>query len=288
MPENDFEKDDFDDFDEDDEDDEDDEPEDLPEFDISEIRPLLDRERRDPECVISIDEKTVSTLSEIVSLANESLCPISIVDCLIKETRIRAAVVVDLSAEESVFADEVDFKNGLFRAVLYLHKIYFEKDVDFSHAVFKDNVFFEDCTFFGVAAFFGAVFEKRAAFKSCRFEGNATFDKAKFKGETDFSESTFLEKATYSGTQFERAVDLRDATFEQPPETTDSNIFEARKTDAVEEPGTPETTPVEKPNQKPHAAFNPWRKMDEASKKTMTRRKLLRGIFRFLPEDEKE
>lgn len=39
---------------------------------------------------------------------------------------------------------------------------------------------------------------------------------------------------------------------------------------------------------KQRSEFNPWRELDKASRKTMSRRQLLRGVFRFLPEKKKE
>jgi hypothetical protein len=76
-----------------------------------------------------------------------------------------------------------------------------------------------------------------------------------------------------------------NTTFEQAPETTGSNLEEAQEAEEadLERPKKPYRKKPEK-----RAEFNPWRKLDEASKKTMTRRHLLRGLFRFLPEDKEE
>jgi hypothetical protein len=39
---------------------------------------------------------------------------------------------------------------------------------------------------------------------------------------------------------------------------------------------------------KQRTEFNPWRELDKASKKSMTRRQILQRIFRFLPEKKEE
>ena len=39
---------------------------------------------------------------------------------------------------------------------------------------------------------------------------------------------------------------------------------------------------------KQRSEFNPWRELDKASRKTMSRRQILRGVFRFLPEKKEE
>ena len=52
--------------------------------------------------------------------------------------------------------------------------------------------------------------------------------------------------------------------------------------------GKPRKTIPRKTSQGKKQDFNPWRKLDEASRKTVSRRDLLRGVFRFLPKKNDE
>lgn len=51
---------------------------------------------------------------------------------------------------------------------------------------------------------------------------------------------------------------------------------------------TPQKTRHNKNVKRKKREFNPWRELDKVSKKNMTRRDLIRGVFRFLPKDKKD
>ena len=264
---------------------EDDKPsEDLPAFTAGELADLHDREKTGADREIVIEERSISSLAEIIAVANEHKRPIIIEECVLNKVQIDSADV-DMSVDESVFTEEVDFRKGIFSGKLSFWDAAFHKRADFGLSIFKEQVSFDDCTFHNGVNVAGATFENGAAFVSCVFEGEIVFDHAKFAGEVDFSESTFRNKVTFKGTRFSQVVDLSDVEFKEGADTTGSNLMDMEKaaqpTQRRPQKGLPKRA-------KQRTEFNPWRKLDQASKKSMSRREVLRGIFRFLPEKEEK
>jgi len=280
MDEDDIHDDDMDDDDDDSEEDE----EDLPEFKITE----LNRQDKDEEAGsggdILVQEKMIPSLAELVAFANKEHRPLSFEECVLKKVRVHETGV-DISFEESLFTEIVRFDKAVFAGSLGFWETCFDKKAQFHGAVFKEAVSFDECLFRSGVNFENAVFENKATFTSCVFEGDLRFDNARFAADADFSQSTFRGRVVCRDARFERSADLANTTFEHPPDTNGSNLAEAQEIPA----------PVQEPPRKPYRKkgkkkreFNPWHELDKASKKTMTRRHLLRGLFRFLPEDKEE
>ncbi len=269
-------------------DDDDDDDDDLEEFSLNDLPQLTNADQLTASGGIFIYEKSIASLAEIVAIAHKDKdgqnSPIAIEECAIAKAQIRSTHS-DISIDESVFLEEVDFRNGVFEGKLSIWDTGFQKQADFHKAVFTKEVNFEDCTFAGQVSFAGAVFKKKVTFTSCSFKGEIVFDGAKFAAEVDLGESSFQKKVSFKDTVFEKTVDLTDVRFEETPETTGSNFAEMKK-EPPPEPQPRKTKYHKRAKRKPQ--FNPWVELDRASKKSMSRRDLLRGVFRFLPKKEKQ
>jgi uncharacterized protein YjbI with pentapeptide repeats len=258
--------------------------ENLPEFDIAELGELVGPKKTGGRRNLVIAQRTIPNLADILTFANKVGSPLTIEGCIIKGDRL-AGADVDVFIDDSVFTETVYFKNGVFSAMLSLSDTDFEKGIDFQETIFKEDVSMEDCLFLKKVDLGGAIFEKKVSCRWCEFEEDFSMDNARFAGALDFTESTFRGMVTCRDAQFEQAVNLSSATLERAIEATGSNLAEAQESQPAElEP--PKKRYPKKGKKK--AEFNPWRELDKASKKTMTRRHLLRGLFRFLPENKEE
>jgi uncharacterized protein YjbI with pentapeptide repeats len=262
-----------------------DDVDDLPEFSIRELGQPGDRGDTRSISSIAIEERNIPSLAEIVAIANKDGRPISVEDCVLTNTQIRRADI-DISVNDSVFTGKADFKNGVFGARFSFCDATFEREADFDQAVFRAQVSFEDCIFENKVNFAGATFEKGVSFTSCDFEEETTFDHATFGGEVDFSWSTFRKDVTCKDAVFSQAVDLSNVKFEGDLDSTGSNLADMKK-EARTKQKDPQKMFQNKIKPK-KTEFNPWRELDKVSKKTMSRRQILRGIFRFLPERKDE
>jgi uncharacterized protein YjbI with pentapeptide repeats len=273
-----------DDIDHDDIDDDEDE-EDLPEFRLEELTRPGDTDETGPSRLIVIEERFIPSLSDIVAMANKDNRAVSIEECELAGAQIDSANI-DLSIDESVFAGNVHFGNGIFLGKLTFCDVTFDKKADFGRAVFREKVHFEDCTFHDPVHFSGATFEKGAAFTFCDFQEEAAFDSGSFRGEVDLSESIFRKKATFKDAVFKKVIDLNNVQFKGGLETTGSNLSDMKKEARPQQKGPPKN--YQKKLKQPKPEFNPWRELDRVSKKTMSRRDMLRGVFRFLPKKKEE
>jgi hypothetical protein len=268
------------DVDDDDMDDEEDE-DDLPEFRLEELSQSGDRDETGPSRLIVIEERIIPSLAEIVAIANKDNRPISIEECKLAGAQIDSANI-DISIDESVFTENARFANGIFLANLAFYDVTFYKKADFGTAVFRGKVHFENCMFHDTVHFGGATFDKGVAFTFCDFHEETTFDSGSFRDEVDLRGSTFRKKVTFKDAVFEKQVDLNNVQFKQGPETTGSNLLDMKKETRIQNKGTQKQ--YQKTRKPRKAEFNPWRELDRVSKKTMSRRDMLRGVFRFLPE----
>jgi hypothetical protein len=257
---------------------------DLPEFTLTELGQLDDTEETGPGHRIVIQKRTITDLAEIVAIANKDGRPIKIEECVLTEVQI-ASADIDVSIHTSVFGQKADFKNAACCGKLEFWNASFVEGADFTGAVFREDVLFKGCTFDMTVSFAEAVFEKKAAFTSCTFKAKVVFDNARFADKRDFSESTVQDGVSYEGTVFETAMRLNSQWLKQSPHLSTPGSGDMKK-----EAGA-ENRSQKKRHQKivkPKTEFNPWRELDTASKKSVSRRDLLRGLFRFLPEkDEK-
>ncbi len=229
---------------------------------------------------ILIQEKTIPSLAKVVSVADRDNRHVSIVECEMAEVRIVSANI-NMSVIDSLFTQKVDFTNWVCRGSLNIWNVSFGEEADFGKAVFSEDVRFEGCTFHKDVSFAGAVFDKGASFTYCEFEGQVVFDSANFAGHVNLSGSVFVERMSCRGALFRKAVDLSDVRFGKPPDMTDSNLPDMKKDTWAEQPTQKKPSPKRVTKK---SEFNPWNELDKASKKTMSRRELLRGVFRFLPE----
>jgi uncharacterized protein YjbI with pentapeptide repeats len=264
--------------------DDDENGENLPELDMEELTEATGADQTGPGHQIVIEERTIPSLANVVAFANKAHRPVSFERCVVERVRLHASSV-DMSFEDSLFTENVNFDRAVFTGKLDFWDTCFEQVAACGATTFKEEVSFEECFFRMRVNFARAVFEKRVAFTACDFEEDVTFDSTTFAAGVDFTASIFRAKISCRNAHFEKRVDLTNTTFEQAPDITGSNLEEAQE---AEEPD--QERPKEPHRKKPgkRAEFNPWRKLDEASKKTMSRRHLLRGIFRFLPSDKKE
>jgi uncharacterized protein YjbI with pentapeptide repeats len=263
--------------------DDDEDDEELEPFSITELTQTKDDEQAGPHDIV-IEERTIASLAEIVAFANKAQRPVSFERCVVERVRLHTASV-DISFEDSLFTEKINFDRALFTGKLDFWDTCFDQETACGGTTFKEEVSFEECLFRTRVNFARAVFEKNVSFTGCDFDGDVTFDNTTFAAGADFSASTFRAKMSCRNAQFEKRVDLANTTFEQAPDITGSNLDEAERAEPADQEGPKRPLP-KKPRKR--AEFNPWRELDNVSKKTMSRRHLLRGIFRFLPSDKEE
>ncbi len=104
--------------------------------------------------------------------------------------------------------------------------------------------------------------------------------------EDDLSGSTFRKKVTFKDAVFKRRADFNNVQFKKGVETTGSNLSDMKKEVRTQKKLTPKK--YHKRMKPKKVEFNPWRELDRVTKKTMSRRDMLRGVFRFLPEKKEE
>ena len=273
-----------DDVDHDDMNDDEDE-EDLPELRLEELTPSADADKAGPRPLMVIEERKVPSLADIVAMANQNNRPISIEECELAGAEIDA-INIDISIDESIFTEDALFENGIFLGELTFYDVTFDKKAHFGRAIFRDKVHFEDCTFHDAVHFDGATFEKRAVFTFCDFHEESTFDNGTFRDEADLSGSTFWKKVSFKDAVFNKVLHLDNVQFKEGLETAGSNLADMKKEARIQNKGTRKT---DQKRMKPKKAeFNPWRELDRVSKKTMSRRDMLRGVFRFLPDKDRK
>ncbi len=273
-----------DDVDDDDMDDDDDD-DDLPELRLEELSPSGDTDGAAPGHLMVIEERIIPSLADIVVIANQDNRSISIEECELPGARIDA-INIDISIDESVFTEDALFENGVFQGKLTFSDVTFDKKAHFGRAIFREKVHFEDCTFHDTVHFDGATFEKGAVFTFCDFQEETTFDNGTFRDEADLSESTFWKKASFKDAVFNKPLHLDNVHFKEGLETTGSNLADMKKEARTQNKATQKT--YQKRVKPKKVEFNPWRELDRVSKKTMSRRDMLRGVFRFLPEKKQE
>ncbi len=238
--------------------------------DDNDIFPVFDIAELTADTEIVIEHKTIRSLGKIVAIADKRSSSINIEECVLTEVHINSAEI-DIFINESVFREEIEFKHGVFNGKLGFRDSFFHEKADLSGAIFRQDVDFQDCIFHKDLTFFESAFEKKATFVSCDFKGATTFEGASFKGEVDLSESTFRKKGGFKKAIFHQAVDLSGTLFEESLEITDSNLpdrlhkksGEATQSDLSHE-------------------------LDRLLERRISRRQVLRGLFRFLPEDKEE
>lgn len=272
------------DLDDDDMDDDEDE-DDLPEFRLEELSQPGDRDETGPSRLMVIEERIIPSLAEIVAIANKDNRPISIEECKLAGAQIDSANT-DISIDESVFTENAHFANGIFLGNLAFYDVTFDKKADFGTSVFRGKVHFEDCMFHDTVHFGGATFDKGVAFTFCDFHEETTFDSGSFRDEVDLSGSTFRKKVTFKDAVFKKVINLNSVQFSEGLETSGSNLSDMKKEAQTQKKLTQKK--YHKRMKPKKAEFNPWRELDRVSKKTMSRRDMLRGVFRFLPEKKEE
>ncbi len=264
--------------------DEDEDIEGLPEFSMEDLN-RKNNKKTGPTQEIVIDERTISDLAQVVTVANRDNRGISIEECVVNKAQI-SRIDVSMTVDDSSFAGNFDCRKGEFNGTLHFFEVYFNKDVDFGGAIFKKAIDFEDCQFQNGVNFAGATFEKAMSFTSCDFEGETFFDHATFVGAVDLNWSTFRKKAGFKEAHFSQAVDFSKVDFQEGLEKTGSNLNDMEKQAHSDKTSDPKKVRLRRPPQK-KSDFNLWRELDEKSKKKVSRRDLLRGIYNLLPRKDK-
>lgn len=263
--------------------DDDEDGESPPKLDMEELTGATAADHTDPRQEIVIEERTIPNLADVVAFANKAQRPVSFERCVVERVRLHTSNV-DVSFEDSLFAENVNFDGAVFNGKLDFWDTCFEQVTACGAATFKEEVFFEECIFRMRVNFSRAVFEKRVAFTACDFEGDVAFNNTTFSAGVDLSASIFRAEVSCRNARFEKRVDLTTTIFEHVPDITGSNLEDAPE----EEEADQEKPKGPRKKSRKRLEFNPWCKLDEASKKTMSRRHLLKGIFRILPSYKKE
>lgn len=268
------------------EDDYDDDDEDMPYFDLSELVDGPDLQEGNAR--ICIAEKTISDLQEVLAFANDHGETLSIEESVIEKAQV-GLTNIPVAFEESTFANNLEWSDGDFKQELQFWDVSFEGKADFSRAQFHSKVRFEDCEFCADTSFAGTTFEKDVSFVLCEFDDQVSFDRARFEKSIDFSQSAFQKKVRFEQAFFSQTVDLENVEFKDGYDATGSNL-QVTATESQSKPKAPQrSAPRKTPKIGPQkTGFNPWRELDRVSKKDMSRRQLLRGIFRFLPEKKED
>jgi len=252
----------------------------LPVLDIAELEHHTEQDETGETHCVRIEEKTIQRMGELVTIAEKHNLNVNIQECVLMDARIESCSI-DMSFDFSIFRTKMDLSGGVFYGKLKFSDSFFEKETDLSRAVFKQDISFEGCTFYEEVSFFEAIVEREAAIMSCDFEGEVTFDNASFADRFNLSESTFEKRVRCNGAVFKKTVDLSGSVFEEGLDSTGSNLPDVRKDDFADQGGHEHRFQQER---RKASQSHLWRQ----SAKKFTRRQLLRGIFRFLPDDREK
>ena len=290
LPENDEDLD-------DEEDDADDEYED---FSLDE----LDEDSIKKTGQLMIEGSKISDFASLVSWAEEHNVAIVLENCMVYGIRIKGTPI-DISFDDVSFMESFDCPGEKFSGRLCFDDVGFGEGADFGTAVFDEAVSFEDCNFYGSVNFANCRFNNDVSFRDSEFEEQCTFDGTTFQGPVDLTSTTFEKMVSFKDTFFESSVNLHRVDFDAGVDKTGSNIdspqqdeesTEAKDSEEIEngakeEGSDTDTPPVPdqsvKKNEESKNEFNPWQELDRVSKKSVSRRQVLRGAFRFLPKKEK-
>ena len=257
--------------------------EDLPVLDIEHLKDRLQVGKAQSKS-IGIAEKTVLSLKEVVDIGNKYQMGVVIESCVLRETALDL-VDVSISIEDSTFQGKVDSREVVFNKELRFWDTTFESETDFSGSTFKEGMYFEDCTFEKGTDFSRVSFKKEIEFIRCRFMEDITFKDASFEGDVDFSGSAFRKNATFTAAFFKGEVDLTGSVFQGWMECAGSNLLDVKKDSFAHQPNYEQRVDRKKePNIKPPLSHQINRVMD----RPVSRRQILRSIFRFLPKKEEE
>jgi len=229
---------------------------------------------------ILVEEKVIPDLRKIVAIAIEHKKDIVIEECLLTNVSLDL-VSVNLFINSSNIKGKVNFKDAFFEGQLHLSDLTFEGEWDCRGTIFREEMYVESCSFMKNVNFSNAHFQKRAVFTSCQFGEEADFKNAIFENDVDFSDSIFVRKPTYVSTLFKGEVYLNDSVFKEGMEVVGSNLPEMKRDNSIEE------LDHDQNHKKRLQRSDISNEIGQALQKKVTRRQLLRGIFRFLPEDEK-
>jgi hypothetical protein len=281
------EEDEFDDEDDDgDEDDDEDEDEDEDdEHTVLNVAELRAGTSRGATRIVTIERKIVQDLGEVLAAMAADNVPLDFQDCVIFKAKIKSTEAT-FFFDGCVFKERLDCKDGTFDGELSFEDSTFEKEADFSGAVFKADLDFEDCVFHETVSFSKTIFAKKARLRSCEFAQEVIFDNASFQGEADLSDATSGQATRYTDAQVGNAVALSHCVFEKGQEITGSNLRDT-KTDSF----TSEVNSEEKSSQgniERTTTPRHQRVAKEEPKKGCTRRELLQGVLRFMPQDKEE
>jgi hypothetical protein len=284
--------------DEEDEDEEDDDEEDeedeYPEFTGLDLEKLITANMQ----TLLIEGRIIRDFSSVVSQAEERGISLAVEDCRLYGTRF-AGAKIDMSFDDVSFMEPWDSADGHFMGHLHFYDSAFSHPVNFRSAVFEKDVLFDDCSFAKVATFAGSRFKSKASFMYSEFDKGALFDHAVFDEYVDFSRAEFGKRTSFKETVFEKGANIRETDFAKDMAGMGLNkeSLSRKQSPHVEdaEPSPPEpenqhsetSRPVKKLEQvKPKREFNPWQELDRVSKKSVSRRDLLRGAFKFIPKKE--
>ncbi len=283
----------------DDEEDDDDDDDDETEYLALNLEDV-EKELHGGSAALVLEEKTITDFDGLIRLAEAHNIPINLENCLLHGTKIHGSKI-DISLDDCSYLDSLDCKHARFSGQLRLYDVGFGRFTDFGSAFFENAVIFEDCLFGKGASFAAATFQQTATFNYCESEGDVDFEGTTFEGDAGFRNATFEKKVSFKDALFKGGVDLKGADFEEEVEKSGSNLDKADKDAPPAAQKSEAGEPIERKSVKPAVPkpeikkiktqkeeFNPWRELDRASKKNVSRRQMLRSVLRFLPKKEEK
>lgn len=263
-----------------------DEEEELPIFDLEQLSRRAASD--EPGVPIFIEDQTIPDLGKILAFAHERKRPVAVEGSIIEKACLTLAPIplgVELDIEETIFVEDFQCAGVVFDCGLRFCDVTFQARLDFQGAVFHSKVLFDDCEFLEEVDFSGARFKGEVSFSCCDFDQPARFDGARFKGRVNLDHSTFQQALILTDCTFPEPLDLERICCEAGVDLNGSN---QQALIAGSTPKKPQKSSAPKSAASEKKPFNPWRELDRVSKKDMSRRQLLRGLFRFLPEKKEE
>ncbi len=119
-----------------------------------------------------------------------------------------------LKADNSVFAEEVDFSDSFFPGNVSFSGASFKNEALFKSVIFTGETNFCQAHFYGDTAFERIVQFGLMDFENCRFNKNTNFNRAKFQ-KISFLGAAFKEKADFLGSDFFGANTFMNTRFHQ-------------------------------------------------------------------------
>jgi hypothetical protein len=248
--------------------------EDLPVLDIESLRDTLHTGRKQ---VVVIEEKIIPDLEGVLLVANEHNVALQIEECILLKCSL-PSVDIAISIDYSILKGKVHSKNSTFADKLSFSGSSFEEAMDLEGATFKGDLSFDECVFKREAKLTGAILEGLCFFGSCEFADELDLQMTSFARKAYFHESVFKKGVRHDGAVFREGIEFNKLIFGKNVDSSLRlrNYGElGRSTDGETEHRIKETGE--------HISLS---QLDKTLQRRVSRRQILRSVFRFLPEKE--